>query len=563
MKILLIEDRAAEQLRSETELRGLGHAVIVSCSAEEGIELYRSERPDAVIAGIHPDGIDGFALLRAIHELAAPWWQPVLFLGDRHDDEFEVRALEAGADACVARTVAPEVLGARLAVLQRMLRLQHRAEGRAQELERYYRSEEDEKRAAGRLMQRFVRGAQLDDPAVRHWIGAANFLTGDIIAAQRTPSGALHVLLADGTGHGLTASINVLPVLAPFYRMSEKGYGIEAIARELNAKVKGLLPGERFIAATLAVIDMRERMIGVWNGGNPEPVLLGPHGARTFALRHVPLGVLPDEEFDDALDVHGFEDDSQFFAYSDGLIEAENAAGNVFGDERLARVLVNADAAGRFDALKLAVTAHVGGAAARDDISILMVECRRPGESPPAAAGRGIPPRPGGSAQWRSTLRLTAAEIRQVDAVPLLLSLAGQFEPVRRGSDRLFVVLSELYNNALDHGLLRLDSRLKLHPDGMEAYLGERQNRLAGLEHGEIELELEQFGVEGGGWLRVSCRDSGSGFDHAAFDLGATSDSEMPFGRGLMLLRAICADLSFNAEGNHVTATLALDSGGG
>jgi hypothetical protein len=30
-----------------------------------------------------------------------------------------------------------------------------------------------------------------------------------------------------------------------------------------------------------------------------------------------------------------------------------------------------------------------------------------------------------------------------------------------------------------------------------------------------------------------------------------------------MLLRAICADLSFNAEGNHVTATLALDSGGG
>jgi anti-sigma regulatory factor (Ser/Thr protein kinase) len=92
----------------------------------------------------------------------------------------------------------------------------------------------------------------------------------------------------------------------------------------------------------------------------------------------------------------------------------------------------------------------------------------------------------------------------------------------------------------------------------MEAYLGERQERLAGLDHGEIELELEQLGGLDGAWLRVSCRDSGPGFDHAALDLGATLDSEMPFGRGLMLLRAICADLRFNAEGNHVTATLAL-----
>ena len=558
MKILLIEDKADEQFRTERDLSGLGHAVIAASSGTEGLELYRSERPDVVITGIYTAGLDGFALTRAIQALAAPRWQPLLFLADQRDDELEVCALQVGADAYLVKPVSPEVLGARLDVLQRVLRTQQRAEGRTQELERYYRTEEDEKRIAGHLMQRFLRGTQLDDPAVRHWINAAAIFSGDIVAAQRTPSGALHVLLADGTGHGLAASINVLPVLAPFNRMSEKGYGVEAIARELNAKVKSFLPGERFVAATLAVIDMRERVIGVWNGGNPEPVLIGPHGSRAFTLRHVPLGILPDEEFDDTLDVHGFVDSSQFFVYSDGLVEAENAAGETFGDERLASALVAADAADRFDALKVAVTRHVGGAAARDDISVLMVECRWPGESPPASAGRVVPDVLSQRASWRSTLRLTAAEIRQVDAVPLLLELAGQFERVRRGSDRLFIILSELYNNALDHGLLRLDSRLKLHPEGMEAYLGERQERLAELDHGEIELELEQLGGPDGGWLRVSCRDSGPGFEHAALDLGATLDSEMPFGRGLMLLRAICADLHFNAEGNHVTATLAL-----
>ena len=37
-------------------------------------------------------------------------------------------------------------------------------------------------------------------------------------------------------------------------------------------------------------------------------------------------------------------DGSQFFVYSDGLVEAENAGGETFGDERLGRALVAAGA---------------------------------------------------------------------------------------------------------------------------------------------------------------------------------------------------------------------------
>jgi two-component system, HptB-dependent secretion and biofilm response regulator len=559
MKILLIEDNADDQFHARRELSGRGHTVIAASSGSEGLELYRSEHPDVVITDIYMTGMDGFTLTRAVQALAAPRWQPVLFLSGHRDDELQVRALQVGADAYVVKPVSAEVLGAKLDVLQRLLRMQQQAESRALELERYYRAEEEEKRIARHLMQRYVRGAELNDPAIRHWISAADAFSGDIVAAQRTPDGALHVLLADGTGHGLAASINVLPVLAPFYRMSEKGYGIEAIARELNAKVKDFLPGDRFVAATLAAIDLRERVIGVWNGGNPEPVLIGTHGSRAFARRHVPLGVLPDEEFDDTLDVHGFVDGSQLFIYSDGLVEAENAGSEAFGDERLAFALVNAAAAGRFEALKAAVTHHLGAGTPHDDISVLMVECQSPVEATLRPVGHAVPGAMVQSGSWRSTLRLTATEIRHVDAVPLLLGLAGQFESVRHGSDRLFVILSELYNNALDHGLLRLDSSLKLHPDGMEAYLSARQARLAALASGEIELELEQLAGPGSGWLRVSCRDSGSGFDHAGLDPAAGSESELPFGRGLMLLRAMCAELRFNADGNQVSATLQLD----
>lgn len=563
MKILLIEDNPDDQFNARRELSGLGHVVIAAGNGTEGLELYRTEHPDVVITDIYMAGMDGFALTRAVQALAAPRWQPVIFLSSHREDELQVRALQAGADAYVMKPVSAEVLGASLDALQRLRHLQQQAESRAHDLERHFHAEEEEKRIARYLVQRFVHGTELDDPALRHWISAAAVFSGDIVAAQRTPDGAIHALLADGTGHGLAASINVLPVLAPFYRMSEKGYGIEAIARELNARIRDFLPGDRFIAATLVAIDLRERVIGVWNGGNPEPVLIGPHGSRAFVQRHVPLGVLPDAEFDDTLDMHGFADGSQLYLYSDGLIEVENAEGEMFGNERLARTLVNAAAADRFEALKAAVTHHLGTGAAHDDISLLMVECQSPAESAPPPVGHHVAPLTAArGVSWRSSLRLSAAEIRHVDAVPLLLSLAGQFESARHSTDRLFVVLSELYNNAVEHGLLQLDSSLKLHPDGMDVYLGERQSRLATLVRGEIELGLEQLVGPGAGWLRVSCRDSGSGFDHAAFAATAATAGELPFGRGLVLLRAMCAELGFNAAGNHVTATLQLDHGG-
>jgi CheY-like chemotaxis protein/anti-sigma regulatory factor (Ser/Thr protein kinase) len=558
MKILLIEDNSDAQFDVARALSGCGHTVVVAKSGTEGLELYRSERPDIVITDIYMAGMDGFALTQAVQALAAPRWQPVLFLSGHADQELQVRALQVGADAYLVKPVAAEMLCARLEALQRVLQMQQHNAGRALELEHYYRAGEEERRLVRQLMQRFIRSAELDDPAVRQWIAATAAVSSDFLAAQRTPNGALHVLLADGSGHGLTASLNVLPVLAPFYRMSEKGYGIETIARELNAKVKELLPAEHSVAVTLAAVDLRERVISVWNGGNPEPVLIGPQGSRAFALRHVPLGALADHEFDDSLDVHGYADGSQLFLYSDGLIEAVDATGEAFGEERLAYTLVDAPAAGRFERLKAAVTRHLGTGSPQDDIALLMVDCRSPAAVTVSPVGHGQPGGIHSNGRWRSTLRLTAAEIRHVDAVPLLLGLAGQFEAVRQDNDRLFVILSELYNNALDHGLLRLDSRLKAQPEGMEAYLAERQARLNALGEGEIELELEQLIGPAAGSLRVSCRDSGPGFDHAAFAASAGADSEMPFGRGLMLLRAMCADLVFNEAGNQVAATLAL-----
>ena len=54
----------------------------------------------------------------------------------------------------------------------------------------------------------------------------------------------------------LAASLNVLPVTAPFYRMTERGFGIDAIAREISSWSAGA--AARSIASSPPTLSRRQ-----------------------------------------------------------------------------------------------------------------------------------------------------------------------------------------------------------------------------------------------------------------------------------------------------------------
>jgi hypothetical protein len=229
----------------------------------------------------------------------------------------------------------------------------------------------------------------------------------------------------------------------------------------------------------------------------------------------------------------------------------------MFGLERLAAALINASHDARLEGVVKEVSQHAGGRPARDDISLLLINCC-PETALPELPRHPVAHTPATPGNWRFSLRLSGGELRKLDVVPILLGLANHFDGARDRAGELFVILAELFNNALDHGLLRLDSERKLSPDGMEAWIVERAQRLEALQDGEITLEIEQLMDEDKGWLRVTCRDSGPGFDHAARGEHAMPLPDLPFGRGIALVRQMAADLEYNDAGNEVRATLSL-----
>ena len=244
-------------------------------------------------------------------------------------------------------------------------------------LQTYYDQTQNEQQLAARLMEKQLHRAGLKDPRLHYKVIPAESFSGDIVAAARSPSGRFYALLADATGHGLTAAISVLPVLALFYRMSKLDSPVGDIVHELNQQLKESMPVGRFVAATLLCLDESRRSGQIWIGGTPEALLFDRWGriSRSFVSENLPLGIVHSAEIGCQPVEFGWEPESQLILCSDGLLEAADKHGRQFGHGGLAAAAANTSPATRFAHIESALASHLDGAIATDDISLMLVDC--------------------------------------------------------------------------------------------------------------------------------------------------------------------------------------------
>lgn len=559
MKILLVDDSEQSILIVSAFLDNMGHQVLAVTSGAEALRMIPAERPDMVLLDVVMPEMDGFETAVRIRALPLDRWVPLVFLTGNTDDAAISRGIEVGGDDYLIKPVTFVMLKAKLDAFARMLQMQRQLEQKSAELEQYYHAAEEEQRVGAHLMNQMVRADMRRELLFSCWIQPARNLSGDLVVAARTPGGVLHMLLADATGHGLAASLNVLPIVDPFYAMTAGGASLGAIAAEVNGKIKRWLPVERCVAATLIAFDPAAGRIEVWSGGIPPPFLLDAGGrmVHEFANPHLPLGVLAQSEFDARTELLYLDRAAQLIVCSDGVIEAEGADGTQFGRERLFETLREAPAAGRLEHLKRTLAGHFAGRSASDDMAIAIIDCA---PQPAAPQREEVPTVPvtgacaGGG--WRVRTRMTAQELKYLDAAPFLFDLVRQFRGVEAHSAQIFLILSELFNNALDHGLLGLDSGIKQAPGGVAGFLAIRRRRLDGLRVGSVDIELEMIAEGGRPMLAIRIRDSGQGFNYRSFlAAGAgTGASAVPHGRGIALVRNLCARLEYRGCGNEVSA---------
>jgi CheY-like chemotaxis protein len=112
----------------------------------------------------------------------------------------------------------------------------------------------------------------------------------------------------------------------------------------------------------------------------------------------------------------------------------------------------------------------------------------------------------------------------------------------------LFTVLSELYNNALEHGVLELDSELKQSEEGFFEYFTQREEKLLTLDVARIVISAEYVPHENS--LAIRVRDSGKGFKQGR--MTKLENIEKSYGRGNSLVKELCESVEYTNKGNTV-----------
>lgn len=425
-------------------------------------------------------------------------------------------------------------------------------------LEKYHDRTDEEQRVGSFIMARMTQmPEQLEAQVCRH-MRPVEHLSGDILIAAKSPGGEVHILLADAIGHGLTAAVNVLPLCQTFYDLTEKGFSIGQIATDLNAMVSHFMPADRFVSAALVSIHRTTRVIEVWNGGVPALLLINRTGQQLhrWSSANLPLGIVSGADFSARLESFQYQEDCQLCLFSDGLLEASSPRGEAFGEMRVLELLGKAGYEDRMQALIFGIDGHLEGLPAHDDISLALVNIGYEVEPEKLTCQINPVKTRQTSGDWHIAISLGAAELKYLDVVPLVTQIIAKIDATREHHSALFMILSELFNNALDHGLLQLNSALKLGPDGFDKFLELRDERLRALQNGQIDIDIRPLEIDNKQAVQIRVVDSGNGFDYVTrMSASMGRPEEIPYGRGISLVKSVVFKLEYSERGNEVIAS--------
>lgn len=548
MRILIVDDESLNRFLLVHMLEQQGYTDCHEAeNGEQALEVARQIEPDLVLLDVMMPGLSGYDVAPRLKEMAGEAYLPIIFITSLDDPESLVRCLEVGGDDFASKPFDKVILAAKIRAHGRIRSLSKHVEQQNQELRFHQANVEHQHGIVEHIFSNAIVNRQDVEQYFDFNVSPAEDFNGDVFLCESSPKGGLYFLVGDFTGHGLASAIGALPVTRAFQAMAKKGISVAEMANTLNNTLLSLLPADMFFAAAIVEVSTEGNRFTIWNGGLPAMLLKGADGrlVRRFAPRHMALGILEQHEFESHCDVYEAAEGDQLMAYSDGIMEITDSNGVMLDEEGVTEWFSSAPDISAKTLYDRALT-YLGGAAPADDITVVMFKCQ---------SLEGLRDESGLSRlPFAITSRLGASELRQDNVLEPLLEMLNSQPGLGWLRSDLFTVLTEMLNNAIEHGLLKIDSSLKSSPEGFMEYYTQRESRMAELEEGEVIIAVDYKPAQRE--LHVSVEDSGDGF--TVGDAPGGDDIDNAFGRGIMLLNELCSQVWHEKGGRKACVIMTL-----
>lgn len=550
IRVLIADDQRINRILLRRCLDATRYEVVEAENGREALERFEAEPPDVVLLDVMMPMLDGFETARAMKERQGDDYVPIIMVTSLADEESLRQGMESGADDFVPKPFNRVVLESKMKACLRTRSLFRTLANQTAELRSLHDELHREQVVAEKLMAEVLRTSALEHPMFRFRSRPMDVFNGDLLLAARGPLGRMRLMLGDFSGHGLAAAIGGLPMVIQFESVCRSVDSPGEIARRANDELRRVLPRDRFLAAALLDFDPARRAVDVLNMGMP-PLLLRRRQGELEILEstYVPLGIMRHFDAAEAVRRIELEPGDRLYLYSDGVTEAEGVGGEPFGEDRLLSIVGLTEEDKIFETVLDELDRFVGDIPPGDDVTLVEV---RPdvldvstwGTSGSTSIGAGL------------HFHLTPEVLRSSDPMKVLESLLDSLEPLQGHRAEVFAVVAELVNNAVDHGLLRLDSGLKDGLEGFTKFYEERQRRLESCEEGYVDVSVRLQRKDERWILAITVEDSGDGFDPAERELLKASGVQA-HGRGLDMVRGLCREVRFNEVGNRVDVVYA------
>ncbi|MBR9790369.1 MAG: fused response regulator/phosphatase [Gammaproteobacteria bacterium] len=545
--VLVVDDDPifCELLVSDLMLRGV--KVISAFSLEDTREVLKKHHFDVVILDNHlPDG-QGTDLLPALQQMEPLPYVIMVSIDDQLNSISD--SFSQGVHDYIVKPVSIELLWEKIRNLLTFKRTSLDLANKYQLLQQLLSEKAQEESLAQHVYQNMANSqCDLPDFAAVRSRPMTNF-SGDTIFSPPNPSGKIQLILADAMGHGLAAAICIIPIVTTAKAMAIKGKSISEIFHEINRKLYSEIPDDRFVALLGIEICPYSSTVTIVNAGLPDVLCCCKQGeVKRFRSKAMPLGIMEPSDFSIQPEQIPLAEIQQLALYTDGVIEQTNPAGEAYSS---ARLISQAEQLAANDESLIHIMddclQFADGNAIEDDITLCVID----GEAmrTQVQAKSDEEPDEFGELDYRFCIR--GKVINGLDVLNQAMRIMEYSGLPKDLCQKAFTVMAELVNNALDHGILHLDSDLKNDFEGFATYLALREERLKSLTNSD-ELIIELY-TNSTTFIKISVEDSGSGF--ALSD--SSADQQGLSGRGLGLVKAMSQSVERNAKGNRTTISIA------